>query len=189
VARKRKRTDADWVEIAQRRVSKGKSDREEWRVWCEDWENMIRLAAFEQTLSNAHSEGREQFSLPTPYNVLHLSRRLLAGPMEMQVVAADDTKQAAEEAEQLEEWLGGFWFRVGRETKRNVKDDLLWWGGVRGRMVLQVCWIGDYDEWNDRRLPIHVRTIDPLNAYLGYNAWGDTTGACHRSRTSASVGS
>jgi len=175
------RVQSDWVSIAQDRVSDLDTKRATWAKWCGDFEKMVRLEAFDMTAKKAHEEGKELFSRPVPYNVVNLTRRLLSGPMEVEAVPAEDTDEAREKAEALEQWLSGFWYRISRDQQRNIKNDLIWFGTVRGRMTIDVRWVGDQmpERAKGKRLPFLVRALDPLNVYCGYDAWGITWG-CHK---------
>ena len=130
------------------------------------WQDMWLLKAFKQSPDVALREyNREQVTLPMPYNIVHLGRRLIASDPKIEIPSGTAEQDDDESAQRRERWLTAFWQRIDREQRRMILADAAWQALVRGRFCFEVKWVRDQLPKNikDHRLPILVRTLDPLN--------------------------
>lgn len=153
------------VEDILDRVSDTEADNADYRKLAEKWEEMWTLKCFKTTVQQALDENREQVTLPIPYNVVHLARRLLASNPKIEVPSANIDDQGYKAAARRERWLSGFWNRANKEQRRLILADAAWQVLVRGRFVFEITWVNDVlpKRLQGRRLPILVRTLDPFN--------------------------
>ncbi|MBP8183352.1 MAG: hypothetical protein KAX88_04555, partial [Rhodoferax sp.] len=130
------------------------------------WEKMWTLQLYDKTPKQVLlREGREQVTLPTPYNIVHLARRLIASEPQIEVPAEDNEHDDDDSADKRQRWLSAFWQRTNREQRRDIIADAAWQVLVRGRCVFEVKWIEDElpKRYKENRLPVLLRTLDPLN--------------------------
>ncbi len=153
------------VEDILDRVNDTEADNADYRKLAEKWEEMWTLKCFKTTVQQALDENREQVTLPIPYNVVHLARRLLASNPKIEVPSANIDEDGYRNAAKRERWLSGFWSRANKEQRRIILADAAWQVLVRGRFVFEVTWVNDVlpKRLIGRRLPILVRTLDPFN--------------------------
>lgn len=148
------------------RVDELEEERAPYRRAAEDWEKMWALKAFDKPAERALEEdAQEQVTVPTPYNVVHLARRLISTDPRIEVPAADANDDEDQAAVRRERFLSAFWQRANKEQRRVIAADVAWQALVRGRFVLEVTWVKDLlpKRLKERRLPILVRTLDPMN--------------------------
>ena len=138
------------------------------------WEDMWKLKVFTQTAKEAWAEGKEQVTLPEPYDVVNLALRLLSNTPSIDVPAEDVDADKDESAERRQQFLAGLWHRSNREQRVNLVKNAAWMGLVRGRFVFDVRWIGDQlpKRLQGRRLPLLIRTLDPLACGVKYGPMG-----------------
>lgn len=130
------------------------------------WEKMWTLQLYDKTPKQVLlREGREQVTLPTPYNIVHLARRLIASEPQIEVPAEDNEHDDDDSADKRQRWLSAFWQRTNREQRRDIIADAAWQVLVRGRTVFEVKWIQEElpARYKKNRLPVLLRTLDPLN--------------------------
>lgn len=154
------------VEEIEEHVSDCEQARSGYTVAAQAWEKMWTLQLFEKDPKTVlRREGREQVTLPTPYNVVHLARRLIASEPRIEVPAEDNENDDDTSADKRERWLQAFWQRANREQRRDIIADAAWQVLVRGRCVFEVKWIERElpKKLKGRRLPVLIRTLDPLN--------------------------
>lgn len=154
------------IEEIDARVKDTEQSRAGYTAAAAVWEKMWTLQLFDKKPQDTLTrEGREQVTLPTPYNVVHLARRLIASEPRIEVPSEDNESDDDDSADRRQRWLGAFWQRTNREQRRDLIADIAWQVLVRGRCVLEVKWV--YEELPKRlkgnRLPVLVRTLDPLN--------------------------
>lgn len=154
------------TEEIEARVKDTEAQRAGYTAAAATWEKMWTLQLFDKKPQDTLTrEGREQVTLPTPYNVVHLARRLIASEPRIEVPSEDNESDDDDSADRRQRWLGAFWQRTNREQRRDLIADIAWQVLVRGRCVLEVKWV--YEELPKRlkgnRLPVLVRTLDPLN--------------------------
>lgn len=157
----------------------------EYRELAKIWENMWGLVPpFTEKDSRkvVENEGREQITLPTPRNVVHLTQRLVASDPKIDVY--QDAEAEGDEhsgASLREQWLTAFWQRVGREQQRELLAEAVWLLAVRGRCAFDVRWVRPMlpKSQQKRRLPVTVRLLDPLKVGVRDGAFGPTC-AYHR---------
>ncbi len=156
------------------RVDRTESDMAEYRDMAETWEKMWMLQAFKETPEEALKEGREQLVFPDPYNVVNLALRLLSNQPTIEVPSESVTDEKDDNAEARQKFLAGLWHRSNREQRRNVIKDAAWFGSVRGRFVLDVRWVKEQlpKRQQKKRLPLLVRTLDPLCTGFKYGPLG-----------------
>ncbi len=154
------------VEEIEQKVLQCETDRAGYNTAAALWEKMWTLQLYDKSPQTVlRREGREQVTLPTPYNVVHLARRLIASEPRIEVPAEDAENDDDESADKRERWLTAFWQRANREQSRDIIADAAWQVLVRGRCVFEVKWVEDVlpTRLKDNRLPLLVRTLDPMN--------------------------
>lgn len=146
------------------RVDDLESKRADYRKAAEVWERMWMLKVFKQTPEQAQRENKEQVTLPTPYNIVMLAKRLVNTEPRIEVPSGTGENDDDESADKRERWLTAFWQRVTREQRRDILADAVWQVLVRGRFCLEAKWIQPLlpPRLQGSRLPILVRTLDPL---------------------------
>ena len=148
------------------RVRETEEDRAGYAKSAAHWEKMWGLKAHTKTPEQALDEdGQELVTTPTPYNVVHLARRLISQDPRIEVPSTDVASKEGMSAARRERFLTAFWQRANKERGRIVVGDATWQALVRGRYCLEVTWVKDAlpERLKDKRLPIMVRTLDPLN--------------------------
>lgn len=148
------------------RIRQTEEDRGDYAKAAVQWENMWSLKAFDKPAVVALEEdAQEQVTVPTPYNVVHLGRRLISQDPRIEVPSTDADSKEGEAASRRERFLTAFWQRANKEQGRIVVSDSTWQSLVRGRHCLEITWVKDLlpERLQKRRLPILVRTLDPLN--------------------------
>jgi hypothetical protein len=135
---------------------------------AQSWDRMYRLdAGFTKTWrESVESEGREQVITPDPYNIVNLASRLISDKPYIKVPPRDSTEASAENAQNIEKWLTGFWQYINTQTQRNVIEDAKWYLLVRGSCIFEVLWAEDLypKAMRKKAFPLLVRLLDPLNA-------------------------
>jgi hypothetical protein len=155
------------LEYVLERVRRHDDSRAAYLTMADSWEKMWRGdAGFIKPLHQAILQGKEQVILPTPFNVVNLSQRLLSTTPRIDVIPQDiGNRKSVEYAEQCEKWLTAMWKRINQDQRRNVLSDAIWYALVRGRFVFEVKWIKDAlpSRLKKTTFPILVRTLDPMN--------------------------
>jgi hypothetical protein len=154
------------VSDIQERVTKTEDRRAQYKRMALEWENTWALKAFDRTPRQAiEQDGHEQVTLPTPFNTINLAQRLISTSPKIDVPPAKTEDGADKGAALCEKWLAAMWQQANRGQNRNLIADATWWQLVRGRLVFEVKWVGDSlpKRLKQRRLPILIRTLDPLN--------------------------
>lgn len=150
-----------------------------YRVLAQEYEAMWRLdPGFTKTLKEMVMEGKERVVLPTPFNVVNLSQRLLATTPRINVIPNDTMdREAVENSEAAEKWLTALWSRINRDQGRNVMADAIWFALVRGRFAFEVKWVKQALPKLRQKtmLPLSIRALDPMNigSFAGprYTEW------------------
>lgn len=166
------------------RVNRVEDKRAPYRSAALKWEKMWALQPF-SSAERARSKAmdREEVVLPTPYNVVHLARRLLSNEPKIEIpgqqgLGDDDS------ARLRQRWLSAFWQRSNHQQRRDIIEDAKFHILVRGRCAFQVLWVEDVlpERLKGSRLPILLRTLDPLTVgvsqgplYAEYAYHKDTT--------------
>lgn len=131
------------------------------------WEKMYNLdAGFKKSWRDSVlQDGREQVTTPDPYNAILLAMRLIPSEPKIDVPAADETKQAKDDAEQKERFLTAMYPRVNDQQDMNVVEDHKWQLFTLGNSAIQVLWIRDDlpEMLRKTQLPFLIRTLDPRN--------------------------
>lgn len=127
------------------------------------WDRMWKLDAWTETREEARSLGREQVTSPDPFNVVHLTERLIDTNVDIDVAPVDSTVEADKVADAIERWLMAAWKRISNDTNTNVIGDAWWMAALRGRSVFQLMWVEEkLPEFQRKfRLPFQVRVLDP----------------------------
>lgn len=173
---------SDWGTYVQERSDFLYDEQEDYRKAAEGWENIWKLKAFEQSADQAEKEGKILTVPNDPYNIVKLTERLLGGRMRIDVIATDDTTATRHLGEKRELWLGGFWNTQQMETGINVRRQAIWWAAVRGRFALDVRWVKEVlpEYYKNKRLPVMVRCLDPLNVLQQDSEFGWPSYVIHR---------
>lgn len=161
------------------RVAQHERKRSGWLSKVEDWDRMARLdPGYNRTVAQAIEEGQEQIVLPTPFNVMNLSQRLLSGTPQTKVLPLEPgNRESEDQAETVEKWLKAMWKRVGQVTKRHVLNDIILFSLLRGRFAVEVKWVEDDlpPLKRGKGFPISIRALDPKNVGIMqgplYTAW------------------
>lgn len=142
----------------------------DYRRMAEVWESMWKLQAFERTAKEARAAGQEQFALPLPYNVVNLVMRLIADDPKIDCPARSTTQEDIDISERKERWLTSAWQMAAQQQRVNLISNAKWQAAVRAMPVFEVKWIRDElpDKLKDRRFPILIRNLDPLNVGIKY---------------------
>ena len=166
------------LEDIQDRVGRGEESHAAYRARAMRWEQMWRLQAFSETPEMWQKSGREQVTLPDPYNVVNLAMRLLADDPAIDVPSEDVSEGKDEAAEKRARFLQALWYRAKREQRTNLIKDACWQGFVRGRFVFEIKWIREQlpPRQRDRRMPLLLRTLDPLNVVIEHGPLGPMWG-------------
>lgn len=154
------------VDDIQERVARLEDKKTDYRKAAAAWEEAWCLKAFSRTPEEAITQdSQEQVTLATPFNVVNLAQRLINTTPKIDVPPGATTKDADDVAERCERWLTAMWQQANKQQNRNLISDATWWAFVRGRFCFEVQWIGDIlpKALKKRRLPILIRTLDPLN--------------------------
>lgn len=149
------------------RVTRHDQERSVYKEMAERWVSMWKLdPGFQRPLKEAIAKGMEQVILPTPFNVVNLSQRLLSATPKIDVIPQDvGDKESEEYAEQCEKWLTAMWRQVNKAQGRNVLSDNVWNALVYGRFVFDVRWVRDMlpTDLKKTSFPISIRTLPPTN--------------------------
>lgn len=148
------------------RVGRTEGDRSGYKEAAEVWENMWKMKVFARSTAEAiQRDGQEQVTLPTTFNIVNLAQRLISTTPKIDVPPLEVSAEADEGAQKCEQWLTAMWQQANRQQQRNLIADATWWTLVRGRNCFEVKWIKDKlpSSLRKRRLPILIRTLDPLN--------------------------
>lgn len=149
------------------RVSDTETEMVAYRKLATQWESMYRLdAGYRKTWQDAvTTEGREQVTLPDPYNIVLLAQRLISTKPKIEVPARGESREAIETAKRIERWLSGMWWTINKQQRNNVIQLATVQSLVRGRHVMDVRWVQDeFPAYLKRKaFPLLIRTLDPLN--------------------------
>jgi hypothetical protein len=147
------------------RVNQTEEELSAHRAMTKTWERMWQLdAGFSKTWKQAvEQEGREQVTLPDPYNIVNLAMRLIATQPRIMVPPKSPASEDIDAGEKIERWLSGMWDMVKWQQNRNLIADATWQALVLGSCVFEVKWIKDVlpKKLQGERFPILVRTLDP----------------------------
>lgn len=160
-------------ELIVERYERSESSMAAYRQLAGEWEAMYRLdPGFSKSAKEMIAEGKEQIVLPTPFNVINLSQRLLSNKPRINCLTGDlMDKESVESAELREQWLTAFWKRISYDRHRNVINDANWFNLVRGRHVFDVRWVKKSlpKMLQKTMMPISVRALDPLTVGSWHN--------------------
>lgn len=153
------------VDEIKERVDNTEEERAPYVAMANEWERMWSMQVWPQTWQQALREGREQVTLPGPYNTVNLAMRLFSNEPKIEVPACHPTEETDDRANQRERWLKAAWSVTDYQTRRSTIADLVWQSLVRGRHALEIKWIADElpKKLQGKRFPILIRTLDPLN--------------------------
>lgn len=148
------------------RVGRTEGDRADYKEAADVWERMWKMQVFSRSTRDAiERDGQEQVTLPTTFNIVNLAQRLISTTPKIDVPPLEVSQEADEGAQKCEQWLTAMWQQANRQQKRNLIADATWWTLVRGRNCFEVKWVKDAlpSGLRKKRLPILIRTLDPLN--------------------------
>jgi hypothetical protein len=147
-------------------VSRVESDRSAYAYLARKWEKMWCLDLFEKSRDKAAEEdGQEQVTLPTPYNVVNLAERLITTTPDIICPSPAANNVDDGDAALRQKWLKAMWQRANKQARKDIIGAAWWQSLVRGRGVFEIKWVEDAlpKRLKERRMPIHIRTLDPLN--------------------------
>jgi hypothetical protein len=159
------------VKDVQERVALVEGERAEYNIMAADWEALWRMDVWESSWKDAMSQkGQEQVTLPTTYNTVNLAMRLFSNEARIEVPSCHPGKDTDDQAGKRERWLKAMWSTIDYQQHRSIVSDLVWQSLVRGRHCVEVKWIRDElpEKLRDKRFPILVRTLDPMNCGFRY---------------------
>lgn len=142
-------------------------DRVLFNAYADVWEDTYALKAFSETSAERFAkEGIEQVVLPTPQNVVNMTRRLISD--DVRVVIPPRGEASADEDDRIlkvQEWLMALYPANNTQYRTQVVSDLSWQSAVLGRHVLEVKWIREKLPQHRRvgSMPIMMRVLDPRN--------------------------
>lgn len=155
------------LEFILDRVTRHDNSRAVYKDMAENWVNMWRLdPGFTKPLKEAIAKGLEQVILPTPFNVVNLSQRLLSTTPRIDVIPQNiGDKESEDWAFATEKWLSAMWPQVNKLQRRNILADNIWYSLVYGRHVFDVRWIREQLPAALRKstFPISIRALIPTN--------------------------
>ena len=128
------------------------------------WEDMWKLELWEDPLSKAHEEGREQITLPDPLNIVHMAERLIKDRPEINCPPTGDEEMNSEEDRKVRErFLTAAWMQNSRQQRKNIVGHAWWLSLVRSRFAFQVKWVEDVipAKLRGELLPFHISVLDP----------------------------
>ncbi len=148
-------------------VTQCEDEQSEYRIMAQKWEDMWALqGVFKRSARQAiEQDGQEQVILPTPYNVVSLTTRLLSDFPKLSVPARGISEEENERSERVERWLTAAWQQIIRQQHTDVIANAKWQSATRGAHAFEVKWIDDAlpQALKGKRFPIMVRNLDPLN--------------------------
>lgn len=158
------------MKIKQEEVQQIVADVEEKRApyvkLASKWEKMWCLDLYEKPrVKAAEEDGQEQVTLPTPYNVVNLAERLITTIPDIHCPSPAATDVDDADAALRQKWLKAMWQRANKQARKDVVGNAWWQGLVRGKGAFEIKWVEDAlpKRLRDRRMPIHIRTLDPFN--------------------------
>lgn len=147
-------------------VQRVEGDRRPYNRQALLWEKMWRLELFEKNRDDAaEQDGQEQVTLPTPFNVVNLAERLITTTPDIRCPSPEATDIDDSDAMLRQKWLKAMWQRANKQARRDVVAAAWWLALVRGRGVFDIRWVEDAlpKRMRQRHMPLHLRTLDPLN--------------------------
>lgn len=151
------------LEEIKEQVNETEAEQADWRKDADRYLEMWSLVTDKSPEEVRELERREQVTLPTPYNVIQLVKRLIGGQPKIEILAAHASEGADEKAEKRERWINAAWIQAQKQQRRNYQQDWVWQAGVMGKCAARTLWV--YDELpkhlKNRRLPFMVQPLDP----------------------------
>lgn len=174
------------LEFVLDRVTRHDQARSAAKDMAEHWVSMWKLdPGFTKPIQEAIAKGLEQVILPTPFNVVNLSQRLLSTTPRIDVIPTDiANKDSERNAELSEKWLTAMWKAVNKQARRNLLADNIWTSLVYGKHVFDVRWIYDQlpSALRKTNLPFAIRTLRPTDVGIEQGPY-TTEFAYHRYET------
>jgi hypothetical protein len=148
------------------RIEQTRDERREYVRMARRWENAWTMKIFDKTAEQRlEEEGKEQVTLPTVYNAVHLAQRLLGSQPKIEIPKRDKTEAADRAAKLRERWINAVWQTMYLQRRRNFIQDASWQLFVRGRAVMRVLWV--YPQlpkmMQNRVLPFKFDLLDPVD--------------------------
>lgn len=149
----------------QERVAQSEEELSAYRGMTRKWEAMWQLdAGFSKDWKRAiEQDGREQVTLPDPYNIINLAMRLISNQPKITIPPKSKAIEDNEAAEKMERWLMGMWQQANWQQNRILIADAAWQAFTLGSCIFEVKWIKDVlpKKLQGERFPILIRTLDP----------------------------
>lgn len=153
------------VEEVLDRVNQTEDELRAHREMTKTWERMWQLdAGFTKPWKQSvEQDGREQVTLPDPYNIVNLAMRLISTQPRVMAPPKSEANEDRIAAEKIERWLQGMWQRASWQQNRNLIQDATWQALVLGSCIFEVKWIKEVlpKKLQKERFPILIRTLDP----------------------------
>lgn len=147
------------------RVNELEDKRSRYKRAANKWESMWLLnAGFDEDVRQAIRQGREQVTLPTPYNTVNLAQRLMSTKPQIDVPPSNEHDSMSQEyAQTCERWLEAMWQRVNHSQRRNVIGQATLHSLVLGRYAFEVKYVDSkiIKSMPHMTFPIHIRALDP----------------------------
>lgn len=136
----------------------------------------------------AAAKGWRLYTSPETRNAVSLALNLLSGDIDVICPAYELTAEGAARSETCGKFLETLIEKQSKVSDMSLKDAVLWHGAVRGRMVIQVAWI--WNQLNDEQKkfmpPILYRALDPMACGFKRDAYG-TQWAFHKYKETIST--
>lgn len=149
------------------RINQTDNEQGRYKEFARQWEKMWCLdSGWDKDASKSVAEdGKEQITLPTPYNVVSLAERLISTDPDIEVPPRSVDQASDKERDKKQRWLKALWQRASHQGRRDIISDAWWISLVRGRGVFEVKWVDNVlpKRMQKNRIPILIRTLDPLN--------------------------
>ena len=114
---------------------------------------------------SVEQDGREQVTLPDPYNVVLTGARLISATPKIQVPSSQANDEGDAHAKARQRWLTAMYQAIKIQQREDVVGQLIWQAMVRGRFAYEMKWIRPIlpAKLRDKRFPILFRPLDPMD--------------------------
>jgi hypothetical protein len=148
------------------RISDHETERAGFVSKATQWEAMFLLKHWSKSArESVEMDGREQVTLPDPYNVVMTGQRLISAVPKIQVPSSQVSDEGDTNARARQKWLMAMYGAVKIQQREDVVSTLIWQSMVRGRFAYEMKWIRPIlpKPLRDKRFPIMFRPLDPMD--------------------------